>query len=442
MLRTHWKSASIATGLSMFARLSGALSAVVIAGLFGIGLHTDAYYLALAPATFIIAIVSGSMLSALTPRLMDPSRHKSEDARLLSGAAFGLLCLGLVAYVVLALLWKPLMGLIAKGYPQQTVDLVVLITVALAPFVMFSILSQLMATFLTANKSYRAVVLVPALTPFVVVLGGLWLGNQFGVIILAVGQSLGAAMELLILAYLARKAGAVNFTVPSLAAFQQHKSELWKIAKHGTAISLGMVMVSSTAIIDQIFAATAGHGAISTYAYGTKLYIAVSAVFYAVVAALIAPRLIEKAVAQDWKRLAHLLKTVTLELVAVAALISLVLMLFSRELTELLFVRGEFTTENAEEASRINSWIIWSLPFALAASILGRTLNAMQLTKAVTISSGVLLVTKVVGNMSLVPIFGAPGIAMASIAAYALCATSLALLAFNWISKNDSNSRT
>jgi putative peptidoglycan lipid II flippase len=348
----------------------------------------------------------------------------------------------LAAYALLAVGGKPLMGFVAGDYPPRTVDLVVVLTITLAPFVMLSILAQLMSSFLTAKKLYRAVMLVPAISPVVTMVSGALLGKQLGVIALAAGQGVGVAIELLILAYLAQKAGGVRFAGLSLTAFKQHKPELLRIAKHGLAISVGLIMVSSTAIIDQVFAAAAGPGAVSIFAYGTKLYGVVSAVFTAVVATLIAPRLIEKALAKDWGRLAYLLKTVAIELAVIAGLISFMLMLFSKELTELLFVRGAFTHENATEASLINAWLVWSLPFALIASVFGRTLNALNLTKAVTTASAVLLLTKIAGNMSLVPIFGASGIAMASIAAYALCFLALAVPAFNWISKNDSNTRT
>lgn len=426
MLRTHWKSAAVATGLSMLARLSGALSAVVIAGLFGIGLHTDAYYLALAPALFITTVISGGALTALMPKLLTPGRTKNEELSLLSGVAFGLLVAGFSLYALLLVVGKPLMGLIAGHYPKDTVDLVVLLTAAMVPFVLFSILAQLLATFLTAKKAYRAVISVPAISPAVTVLCGGLLSEQLGVLSLALGQSLGAMLELLILASLVNKEKAAEFRIPSPAAFKLHFQEILAVAKHGSVISAGLVMVAAVALVDQIFAASAGPGALSEYTYGTKLFSVVYAVFTTVVATLVMPRIIERAMNKDWRGFSSMLKKVTLELALLASLTSLALAVLSDQLTKVLFVRGAFTLENAFAASAVNTWLVWSLPFIMLASVLSRTANAVGLTSLAVMSSAVLLVVKVAGNVMLVPIFGAQGIAMASVIAYAACFLSLA----------------
>lgn len=401
-------------GLSAAVRLVGALSAIAIAGLFGVGPDTDAYFMSVTVVGFITALVGGSANAALLPRYIRKSDCRSSDGEVLAGAS--VVALGLALISVVAVLPATISATGIHDY-----GLALLCGVALTPFMTGTLLSGGYATMLSARGAYAVAVVASVVSPLAMLTVTYLLHADFGIISLPIGQSVGAMLECAILHRYLRKNWVGTRLAPSIAMLRRHATEIKEVAKHAAKVAVGLALVSAIAFVDIIFAATAGEGAASEFSYGAKVSVTLMAVASAAIAANILPNLIGHAIHQNWGALRRNLKLAIYATFGVALVSCGLLSWYAVEITEMLFVRGKFTYADAVASASVSAWLVWHIPFALSLGYISRVLNASSRHRPVVVASAGLLITKLVGNAALVAIYGSAGVAMATVLSYATC---------------------
>jgi putative peptidoglycan lipid II flippase len=191
---------SIATFLS---RIFGFLRDVVVAGFFGAGAATDAFFVAFRiPNVLRRLLAEGSLTIAFIPIFTEYLKKKSrEDALELANIAFTLLSIILVAVSLLGVIFAPwIVQIVGWGFIKtpDRFELTVFLTRLMFPYIFFISLVALCMGILNSLRHFA----IPALTPVVLniaMIAAVFLFRGFfnePITALAVGVMIGGVLQL------------------------------------------------------------------------------------------------------------------------------------------------------------------------------------------------------------------------------------------------------
>ena len=197
------KAAWVVGAATFLSRIFGFIRDVVVAGFFGAGLATDAFFVAFRiPNLLRRLFAEGSLTIAFIPVFTEYLKKKSrEDAVALASIAFTLLSIILVLVSFLGILFAPgIVKIIAWGFtknPDQY-GLTVFLTRLMFPYIFFISLVALCMGILNSLRNFAA----PALAPVVLnisMIAAVFLFRGFfdePIMALAVGVIIGGVLQL------------------------------------------------------------------------------------------------------------------------------------------------------------------------------------------------------------------------------------------------------
>jgi putative peptidoglycan lipid II flippase len=255
--------------------------------------------------------------------------------------------------------------------------------------------------------------LSPLVTSLVVVASLLVLGPSFGIFALAFGTVGGAVLEILLL-LAALRAGSIPLDLPtrSLSPY------LRDLSRQFARASAGAVLMASTYLVDQAMAALLSPGSVAALNYANRFITLPLGLTAAALGTAVLPYFSAMVARRAWHELhattRHYLWLIFLTTVPVA----LALIGFAMPLTEVLFARGSFTTEDVPTVAATIAAFAVQIPFYTAALLLVRLAAALKLNAAVAAISAVNLVVDIVFNYWLSSFMGVAGIALSTSIVY------------------------
>jgi putative peptidoglycan lipid II flippase len=197
------RAAGVVGIATMLSRIFGFIRDMVVAGLFGAGLTTDAFFVAFRiPNLLRRLLAEGSLTVSFVPVFTEYLRNKTrEEALELANIVFTALSIVLVVVSLLGVLLSPvIVTIMAPGFtrmPDQY-DLAVFLTRMMFPYILFISLVALCMGILNSLRHFAAPALSPVVLNVVMILAALTLRNVFRepVVALAVGVLAGGILQL------------------------------------------------------------------------------------------------------------------------------------------------------------------------------------------------------------------------------------------------------
>ncbi|MBN2467988.1 MAG: murein biosynthesis integral membrane protein MurJ, partial [Deltaproteobacteria bacterium] len=195
-------------GLSTLAsRILGLVREMVIAFLFGAGMSADAFFVAFQiPNTFRRLMAEGSLTIAFVPVFSDTMIKKGRrEAEALANAVFTLLTISLIVLTIAGILFSsPLIKVMVWGWEQAgipgKIELTVLLTRIMFPYVFFISLVAFCMGVLNSLKHFAAPALSPALLNLSMILSAILLYPYCNppILALAAGVIVGGFLQLIL----------------------------------------------------------------------------------------------------------------------------------------------------------------------------------------------------------------------------------------------------
>lgn len=405
-VRLILNTAFILTGLGMVVRASSALKEIVFASAFGVSAETDAFVLALTYSTFLPAVLGSSLATALIARLA--RAHVTSASRGPNPywiVAAGGLCACLMyslAPVLIPALFK------ASG---NTLPLAVHYAQILAPLGFTMVLSATMDGLLNSHKQFYVAGITALATPVFTAVAVLAFAEQGGVEVAAWGMVAGGLVEVVVL--------VTRIYIQRARFFPSHgpasSSEQWTFWRAVSVLAFASAIASVSPLIDQVFLSRLDTGAITSLNYASKVNSLLTGLFGTAFGAAIYPYLSDLAAQRDLtglKRLSWKLSAVVLPITAVA---SLIVFVFSYEIVDLLFARGNFGQKAVNEVGAIQRIFAFDLVFYVAGLLAIRVLNAAGAARFILILSCISVTANATFDWLLYERFGASGIALATV---------------------------
>ena len=418
----HAGTVGAATFLS---RLLGLAREQVMATLFGAGFATDAFNVAFRiPNLLRDLFAEGAMSSAFVPTFTETQSQGGDAAAWALGRQLLITLLLVLLLVCLAgaLLAPWLVTLFAPGFASVPgkIDLTVLLTRVMLPFLPAVALAAAVMGMLNARGEFAVPALAPAMLNLIMIVGGVTLVpvcESLGlprILAMAVGVLLGGLAQLGVqLPSLHAQGFRFRFEWPT-----RHPGVL-RVARLMAPATVGLAATQLNLLVSTLIASLLEQGSVSWLWYAFRLMQLPIGVFGVALATVSLPALARAAVAEDMLSLKTTLSA-TLRLVFLLTVPAAVwLAVLARPTIALLYEHGRFGADDTLRTASALVMYCVGLPAFAAVGVLTRTFYALKNTRTPVQASFVAVALNVTLNLLLVgPLrflgLGASGLALAT----------------------------
>ena len=338
------KAAWVVGLATLLSRVFGFIRDMVVAGFFGAGLATDAFFVAFRiPNLLRRLFAEGSLTIAFIPVFTEYLKKRSkEEALELAGIAFTLLSIVLTLVSVAGILLSPwIVMVMAPGFTNvpDKYELTVFLTRLMFPYIFFISLVALCMGILNSLRHFAAPALAPVVLNICMIASVFALKDLFAdpILSLAVGVMIGGALQLAMQFPFLRKVGArlkpnFHFSHPGIR----------RIGLLMLPAVFGAAVYQVSIFINTILASLLPGGSVSYLYYADRVVQLPLGVFAIAVGTAALPSFSEQAAGEDYESLK---KTISFSLrlilfVTIPAMAALVILRVP--IISVLFQRGQF----------------------------------------------------------------------------------------------------
>lgn len=412
------KAAGLVTGASVIVYGVSFLREIAVSMRFGVGVDLDVLLIAYAIPAFVGMTISGVVQAVLVPlyseiRETDPTGLGSFIDRV-----FTMLVLILVGIMALLYAVAPeLIRLFNRGLGDPQIALARRLVFCLLPVIPCMGLSGLMIGILYAERNFWWPTILPATTALVVAVC-VWAESRWlGIYSMAVGTSIGFAVQLTGAAILLKRQGIVCHVKSML-----QDARVRRLLSLSWPVLIGAASTGTITIIDRAMASMLPAGSISALSYAERINgIALVALGSIQTAAF--PFLAAHAGRKDHRQLTIDFRQTMAMVCFLLAPASVALVAYNRPLIGILFQRGAFDAAATEATGRaLVGYAVGLLPVGVGL-LAGRTTLALQNARLIGFQGMLNPVLKVSFNLLLIPLLAHAGIAFATTGMYTVGAT-------------------
>ncbi|MGA9991707.1 MAG: murein biosynthesis integral membrane protein MurJ [Thiobacillaceae bacterium] len=336
------------SSFTLLSRIAGFARDTLVARIFGAGLYTDAFFVALKlPNLLRRLFAEGAFSQAFVPILAEYRNKKGDDVtRRLASQIASLLTLVLVAVALLGVLGAPVLVYVsAPGFADEPAkfDATVLLTRITFPYICFISLVSLSAGILNTWSQFSVPAVTPVLFNLALIFAATVMAPHFHppILALAWGVLLGGALQL-------------GLQVPALLRIHMFPRPTLNFSEPGVRrilylmgpATLGVSVAQISLLINTIFASFLGTGSVSWLYYADRLMEFPTGMLGVALGTILLPSLSKHYADKSPEEYSRLLDwglrlTLMLALPAAAALAVLAVPLIST-----LFFYGQFTVND------------------------------------------------------------------------------------------------
>lgn len=413
--RNHIGRATVViTALSLLAKAIAAVREVAVARRFGVGPDVDAFVFAFTVASTAASVLGGGIATSVVPAIIAVKKVDGvESARRLAGRVLNLFIPAATALALLLTASAPVLALAFSddvgGRPVAS-KLIVLLA---APAILGGALSHYLSALLNANRYFAAAALSPSAIPISMLLLLIASPDLRDVSGLAVAAAAGFVFQLVLLAWISSR----RRVLPVLSWRSRHSGAA-DVMRQCLPASLASMVLAANPVIDMMFAARLGPGSVSVLGYGSRLVAVFLSVLGYAFATTSLPHLSGLAAGRDTAALRTACRRLTTGSLFVTVPLTLILVVASEPLVELLYRGGAFTQANAKSVSSVQALYALHLPVFIVGIVFIRLINSLKGNRSLTIIAIAAVGTNVVADMVLGSFFGVGGIALSTSVVY------------------------
>lgn len=396
--------------LTIGSTLLGFLRDVVIGAVFGAGPSLDAYLVAQGLMNIVLGLISGAMARSITPVVARQAKgctdacsgHRSVDV----SVTVTMLVLGLGG-IIMAIFAAPVVGVLAPGFGPEESELAVALTrVVLIATVLVSG-TNLLAGVGHAHGRFGWAGAQGIPFNIIMIIAAAGFGPRFGVMALAVGFVVGSLARLVLQMLPLRSLGLR--IRPSLDLKDPGFRE---IARMLPPLLLASAVTNVNQLVDRAVASTVAEGAITALSYGWHVVNLPETVIVASLLVPLYPAI--GAAGKDKAELRRLIRRGLTAVVVALAPLSAVLVVAAHPIVATLFGYGAFDAEAVSATATALRWYAVGLLFLGINTLFIRASHAVGDTVRPVVTAVIAMAVNVVGDLTLGPIWGVRGIALAT----------------------------
>lgn len=407
------KAAGIIMIAMMLSRVLGYVRDVVIYSYFGQNRLTDAYNAAFAiPDVLSILLMGGAFSSAFIPVFTNYiATGKEDEGWKVASIVFNYVFIFLIVGITLGLIFTPLLiPLVAIGFHNEpeVADLTIKMTRIMFAQAFFMGMTGMVIGILNSYKHFTAPAIGGVLYNLGIIVFGLILARDFGIIGFAIGVVVGSILNFGIMIPPLLKRGfkykfSLNWRHPGVK----------KIAMLMLPMLLGLAVAQINLIVNQNLASLLPGGIVSALKAAQRIMQLPIGIFAIAVAVAIFPTLTEYAAKKERDQFKITMGLGIRTVVFITLPAAVVLMALRVPIVRLLFEQGQFTPENTAATAYALFFYGFGIFAYSANQVLNRTFYALEDTKTPVIIGISTIFLNLILNLALMRVLGHGGLALA-----------------------------
>ena len=410
---------------ALLTRMAGMLNQVVVSSHFGADATMDAYFVVYTLPTVLAYLFIGGIEAAVIPvyARVRTQGNKERASRIFS-TVLNLFLLSTVVLTALLIIFRhQTISLTAPALDPFRADLAATLAPFMYPVLVLMVVAGLLECIFNVEGQLGwpayAGLLVPLTTAVLVVIAG----QSQGIVVLCAGMVVGICLQLGIFLIRARRAKLVYRPVIDL-----RMPEIGLIFVALWPALLGGLIGEAGPLVDQIFASVLSAGSISALGYALKIVSIFSGVIIASVGRAALPYLSRQAASNDMKAFKNTLRLYLWAIGWGTAVLSVLILLLAHPIVQVLFQRGAFSAQNADQtATTLIGFMFGLTPMALG-FICARAFSALGKTRVLMWTSAFSVIANTVFDAIFARLWQSQGIALSTSAVY-LCSMLILLIA-------------
>jgi putative peptidoglycan lipid II flippase len=416
------------SGLVKFASVGKEL---VIAWRFGTGNELDAFIIAMVVPAFIINVVAGSFKSALIPTYIRVREQQGQKAaqQLFSGIsilALGLLTVTAIAVTVTAPWYLPFL---ASGFSPEKLHLTTRLLWSLSPLIWLNGIISIWGGVLNAGERFALAAFSPAITPLAMVIMLLAFPN-LGIYSLSIGWICGSFLEIVILGK-----GLSRQKISFWPKWSKYDANLIEVSSQYFPVVTGAFLMCSTDLVDQSMAAMLPSGSVASLSYASRVIALPLTLTTLALGTAVVPYFSKTIAQKNWSKIKHTFNYYLKLIFITTVPLTIILMIASKLIVQILFERGSFNAEDTQLVSQIQICYALQIPFYISTIFVVRLINSLGVNYFLAWGSGISLLLNIVGNYAFVQWIGIQGIALSTSCIYLFSFIFLYILTKKYLQK-------
>lgn len=396
--------------ITIISKILGFLREIALGYYYGASSVSDAFLISLTIPGVIYSFIGAALATGFVPLYqsikIEDGRKKADE---FTNNVINLLFVFSTLIIVLTIIFtEPIVKAFASGFDSETLDLCVMFTRIFVTGVYFSGLIFIYTSYLQVYNSF----LIPVLLgiPFnIISILAIVFGAYYNNVYLIIGTLFAKIFEFVVLYPFIKKIGfkhQFNLKI--------RDENLIKMALMTLPLTLGISLNQINILIDRTLASQIAEGGISILNYSSRLNLFVQGVFitslltilYPKVSGLIAEKKIENVKTALWNTMSQF------NIFLIPS--TLVLCVFSKDITYLLYGNGSFSNDDLEQVS--STLLLFSVSMIAVGyrELFSKIFYAMQNTKTPTVNALLGLLMNIVLNLLFYKKFGLNGLAFAT----------------------------
>lgn len=415
--RVHRKIVSttiIIAGISLLVKVVAMVKELVVAQQFGVGDALDSFLIAFMIPSFIIQLISGSLNNAMIPTYIEvrEGEGRRESIELLHSVQFITFIVLLVITILLIILAPILIQIVYPHFTERQLLLTEHLLELLSTLIFITGIQVLWSAVLNAGERFVATSFVPLITPFLVVMGLVFI-HGIGVFSYAISWVVAASAETAVLGLFVWKAG-----IPLVPKWYGLSPWVKQVLSQYTPMAAGTLLLSSSTVIDQAMASSLGTGSISELSYGSKLVSVGLGIGSMAIGTAVLPHVSKLVAKRDWVSLKKTYWFCFILVVAAAIPATAIFILFSRPLIHLLFEHGTFVSADVVPVSHVQILLSLQVPFYMLNIVAVRLIEALKGSHVFVLGNLISASVNIGMNFVLMHSMGVSGIALSTSIVY------------------------
>lgn len=354
----------------------GFITQIILAFYFGTSRVIDVYILALSFVLFFQNLLSGAFHTATIPIYIHSKKKgvNGEDV-IVKNQLFSITLMGGILFSIIILSLVPFIIRYVPNFDTEDQQLLYKLTSFLLPFLTISILSALARVLLQADNQYSKPT-IAMICGSIFSLGIIVsLLNALNIYALVIGMLMGAAIEMIILGRFMCFSG-YNFKFD----LTNNPALLKTIFVAYLPVASGSLISALTPIAGKLMSANIGSGNIASLAYGQRAASIVLGIIIIVLSQTLMPEFAKLVADGNIARLLSVLKKILKILLYTTIPAVVFLIVFSEDITQIIFERGQFTSSDTKVVSAVQVFYFSQIPAYIIGIVLTQVLIALRAT--------------------------------------------------------------
>jgi len=396
----------VVSGATLFVSIIAFVKETFIAANYGLDQELDTFLIAMLIPGFINTVFLGSYKSVFIPNYINES-HAGGDTKGFQTTSFIITFLVSIFFIVFAILGTD--TFLEFLFPDKSTNYYTLIKeqfYIIAPCIFLWGFGSLVEAILYVNNEYRFSSFAGVFPPVCIILGFLIFSSNLPQNFLAYGTLIGAILSSIYLLGIALKKKVISF---GKINFKNDNIKL-TFSQLPAKISSGF-LASMIPVVDKFFAAQLIVGSIAALNYGVKIPAFLTNILLIAISNVLLPYF-SKLIISDREKAFSMLFVNLKRVFIILLIISMVGIVFSEWVVELLFERKEFTSKNTETVALLQQILLVYIPFRITGLIMVNFLISINKNSFMAYVALVALILNIIFDYILMQMYGVFGIAI------------------------------